>query len=359
MIRLAHIVEAHAAELVAQDSQRLLPSQWVALNALQTCRSSMSPKMQLACDDCSGQSFLPHSCGHRACPHCQAHESQRWIDRQLKKLVPGNYFMITFTLPAEFRALAWAHQRLMYELIMQSAWETVNTFSQNDRKLRGTAGAVSVLHTHSRRLDYHPHVHLVMPAAAFDQKRRQWRNKEGGYLFDHNALAKVFRAKVLAGIKQAGLNLPERYPEQWVVDCKAVGTGEKALVYLGRYLYRGVIQEKNILSFNHGRVTFRYQNSETKQFETRTLPAVEFLRLILQHVLPKSFRRARNFGFLHPNSGLVRLVQLLKRVVVPPSQARPVMRCSCCGGVMKIVRTRIRTWTRRMRIQGVDLEQGM
>jgi len=115
MIRLAHIVEAHAAELVAQDSQRLLPSQWVALNALQTCRSSMSPKMQLACDDCSGQSFLPHSCGHRACPHCQAHESQRWIDRQLKKLVPGNYFMITFTLPAEFRALAWAPQRLMYE----------------------------------------------------------------------------------------------------------------------------------------------------------------------------------------------------------------------------------------------------
>jgi hypothetical protein len=359
MIRLAHIVEAHAAELIAQEGLRLLPSQFAALNALQSCRSIMSPRMQLACDDCSEQSFLPHSCGHRSCPHCQAHESQRWIDRQIMKLVPGNYFMITFTLPAEFRALAWAHQRLMYELIMHSAWETVNTFSQNDRKLRGTAGAVSVLHTHSRRLDFHPHVHLVMPAAAFDQKRRQWRNKAGAYLLNHKALAKVFRAKVLSGIKQAGLKLPSSYPTEWVVDCKSVGTGEKALIYLGRYLYRGVIQEKNILSFSKGRVTFRYQNSETKQFETRTLPAVEFLRLILQHVLPKSFRRARNFGFLHPNSGLVRLVQLLKRVVVPPPQARPVMRCSCCGGVMKIVRTRIKTWTRRMRIQGVDLEQGM
>jgi len=359
MIRLAHIVESHAAELVAQYGHGVLPSQLVALNALQACRSSMSPKMQLACDGCAEQSFLPHSCGHRSCPHCQAHESQRWIDQQLKKLVPGNYFMITFTLPAQFRALASQHQRVMYELIIQSAWATVNTFSQNDRKLRGTAGAVTVLHTHSRRLDFHPHVHLLMPAAAFDQKRRQWRNKEGGYLFDHKALAKVFRAKVLAGIKQAGLSLHERYPEKWVVDCKAVGTGEKALVYLGRYLYRGVIQEKNILSFSHGRVTFRYQNSETKQFEIRTLTGVEFLRLILQHVLPKGFRRARNFGFLHPNSKLVHLLQLRKRVVVAPPQIRPALRCSCCGGEMKIVRTRIPTLTRQLRSPGVGLENSM
>lgn len=281
MIRLAHIIASHADELVAQESLRLLPSQWAALNALQTCRSSMSPRMQLACDDCSEQSFLPHSCGHRSCPHCQAHESRHWIDQQLKKLVPGNYFMVTFTLPAEFRALAWQHQRVMYDLIIQSAWETVNTFGRNDRKLRGTAGAVGVLHTHNRRLDFHPHVHLVVPAAAFDPKQRRWRNKEGCYLFNHKALAKVFRAKVLAGVKHAGLTLPSCYPTEWVVNCKAVGTGEKALVYLGRYLHRGVIQEKNILSFNNGRVTFRYQNSETKQFETRTLSAVEFLRLIL------------------------------------------------------------------------------
>lgn len=359
MIRLAHIVEAHAAELVAQYGNSLLPSQLAALNAFQICRSSMSPRMELACDDCTEQSYLPHSCGHRSCPHCQAHESQRWIDQQLKKLVPGNYFMVTYTLPAEFRALAWQHQRVMYDLITQSAWETVNTFSQNDRKLRGTTGAVSVLHTHNRRLDFHPHVHLLMPAAAFDQKKRRWRNKEGGYLFCHKALAKVFRAKVLAGVKQSGFGLPECYPEKWVVDCKAVGTGEKALIYLGCYLYRGVIQEKNILSFNHGRVTFRYQNSETKLIETRTLSAVAFLRLILQHILPKGYRRARNFGFLHPNSKLVQLVQLLKRVVLPPPQARPAIRCKCCGGTMKIVRTRIKTFTRRLRTSASNRETAM
>lgn len=267
--------------------------------------------------------------------------------------------MVTFTLPAQFRALAWHNQRVMYDLITRNAWETVNTFSQNDKKLRGSTCAVVVLHTHNRRLDYHPHVHLIMPAAAFDKKQRRWRNKDGNYLFSHAALAKVFRAKVLEGIKQAELKLPSSYPADWVVDCKEVGTGEKALVYLGRYLYRGVIQEKDILSCDNGRVTFRYQNSQTRQTESRTLSGVAFLRLILQHILPKGYRRARNFGLLHPNSKLIALVQLLKRIVILPPQPRPTIRCKCCGGIMKIIRTRITTGISRLRTAASDGETAM
>ena len=271
MIRLAHIVDTHAAELIAQDSHRLLPSQLAALSAFQICRSSMSLKMQLGCDTCQAQSYLPHSCGHRHCPH----------------------------------------------------------------------------------------VHLVMPSAAFDNKRRLWRNKDGGYLFDHTALAKVFRAKMLAGIKQAGLKLPDAYPTKWVVDCKAVGSGQQAPIYLGRYLYRGVIQEKDILSCDKGNVTFRYQNSETRKMETRTLSGVAFLHLILQHILPKGYRRARNFGFLHPNSKLIPLVQLIKRVVLPLQQPRPASRCKCCGGEMKIIRTRIKTFIHRSRTLASNGEMAM
>ena len=112
-------------------------------------------------------------------------------------------------------------------------------------------------------------------------------------------------------------------------------------MYLGRYLYRGVLTEKNIVSNRDGNVTFRYQNSETKKWETRTLSGVAFLRKILLHILPKGFRRARNFGFLHPNSRLVKLVQLIKQVVVPP-RPRPVVNCTCCEKPMWVVRTRVR-----------------
>jgi hypothetical protein len=342
MMRLADIVTQYTPALLEQYGPELLPGQRKALSAFQQCRSASAPKMQLTCDGCEQECWMPHSCGNRHCPHCQAHESQCWIDKQLQKLVPGEYFMVTFTLPAQFRALAWRHQRELYELIIRNAWATVNTFSKNDKKLRGTTGAVTVLHTHNRRLDFHPHVHLVMPSVAFDARQRLWRNKDSGYLFNEKALAKVFRAKMLDGIKQAGLKLPEQYPEEWVVHCKAVGSGDKALVYLGRYLYRGVLPEKNIVANRDGNVTFRYQDSETRKMETRTLSGVAFLRLILLHILPKGFRRARNFGFLHPNSKLVKLVQLIKQVVVPPPKPRPVVSCTCCGKPMRIVRTRVR-----------------
>ena len=146
---------------------------------------------------------------------------------------------------------------------------------------------------------------------------------------------------------EAGLNLPEGHPQQWVVDCKHVGAGEKALVYLGRYLYRGVLQEKDILACDHGQVTFRYRHSKTRRTETRTLPGATFLWLVLQHVLPKGFRRARHFGFLHPNSKrLIQLLHLLlKRVPSRGFEAvkpRPPRLCPCCGGPMTIVRTRLR-----------------
>jgi len=178
---------------------KLLPSQRSALAAFKSCRNQLSARMAVQCENCLNIDYVPHSCGHRNCPHCQAHESQRWIERQLAKQLPCNYFMITFTLPEQWRPLAWQHQKTLYDLITQSAWETVNTFSQNDKALQGTAGAVTVLHTHTRRLDYHPHVHLVMPAGAIDRKQQLWRSKKGKYLFNHKALAKVFRAKMLEG----------------------------------------------------------------------------------------------------------------------------------------------------------------
>ena len=348
MILLSSIIKIFEAEFLEQYHDLILPSHRKALGAMKECRTSSSPQMLAQCPECDSQVFVPHSCGHRNCPHCQHHESQQWLERQLNKQVPAEYFLLTFTLPEELRPLAWRHQRMLYALMIQCVWETVRTFSQNDKQLQGTPGAIAVLHTHSRRLDYHPHVHLVMPAAAIDEINRLWRTKKGegksSYLFNHQALAKVFRAKMLDAICQKGLELPLSYPETWVVDVKSVGTGEKALVYLGRYLYKGVIQEQDIIACDNGQVTFRYWDSKTKQIEYRTVSGARFLWLILQHVLPKGFRRARNFGFLHFNSK--RLIALLQYLLgFDPNRAlawvkkRPKLTCRCCGAVMNIVRT--------------------
>lgn len=349
MIPLSTVIRRFEADYLRQYGHATLPSQRQALAAMQQCRTAMAPRMLTACTACDEQRLVPHSCGHRSCPHCQHHESQQWLERQLRKQVPGSYFLITFTLPAELRALAWRHQRTLYALLFECAWATLHSFSQNDKSLQGRPGAIAVLHTHSRRLEYHPHVHLAMPAAALDVAKGLWRTKTrsakgGHYLFNHKALAKVFRAKLLAALAREGLPAPAGYPAKWVVDCKHVGNGDQALVYLGRYLYRGVIQEKDILACENGQVRFRYRDSQSGKTAVRTVSGADFLRLILQHVLPKGFRRARNYGFLHPNSKrLIALLQAVLKVAptVPPSTPRPALVCPCCGAPMRVVKRRI------------------
>jgi len=162
-------------------------------------------------------------------------------------------------------------------------------------------------------------VHLIVPAGALDQRSRQWRQKPKNdqVLFWATNLSRVFRAKWFEAMRLAGLRCQEPLPDAWVVHCKKVGRGEQALLYLGRYLYRGVLPEKNIIADQDGKVSFCYQDNNGKR-QVRTLPGGEFLWLLLRHVLPRRFRRVRDFGLLHANAK--RLIQRLKNS--PPGRVR-------------------------------------
>ena len=148
---------------------------------------------------------------------------------------------------------------------------------------------------------------------------------------------------MLNQLSENNLTLPTRYPEKWVVDCKSVGKGEKALIYLGRYLYRG----KDIIACGDNEsVTYRYRESKTGTWKTKTLAGADFLWRLMRHVLPKGFRRARNFGFLHPNSK--RLIQVLQlKFNIDPNRftrgtrERPKIICPCCGENMAFTGFRI------------------
>jgi len=147
MIRLSSIIETFEAEFLEQYADSLPPSHRQALAAMKDCRTSASPLILVLrqynldgvlaqCTACEHRVLVPHSCGHRSCPHCQHHESQQWLERQLQKQLPGEYVLLTFTLPGELRGLAWHHQRTLYSLLIACAWDTVKTFTQNDTQLR-------------------------------------------------------------------------------------------------------------------------------------------------------------------------------------------------------------------------------
>ena len=258
------------------------------------------------------------------------YQSQQWIERQRAKLIPVDYFMITFTLPSQMRALAWGNQKVVYDLLFKLAWETLKTFGLNDKQLAGMIGATAVLHTHSRALNFHPHVHFIIPAGALEKKSNVWRKKDGEFLFEHENLALVFRAKWIDALKTQALQVEDTIPDKWVVDCRHVGRGDKALTYLGKYLYRGVLPEKNILQNQDGKVTFGYHDNEGN-YKTRRLPGADFLWLLLRHVLPKGFRRARDYGILHPNcKRVINLLHLVFQYVVPKANEPFSQRAQFC-----------------------------
>jgi hypothetical protein len=326
--------------LKSRYTDRLLPSMFQAIHALLRCRTAAAGAIKLRCQGCDETTFQPRSCGHRSCSQCQNHETSKWLDRQFAKLLPVEYFMVTFTLPYELRSLAWCNQTTVYNILFDCAASTLKDFGLNPDNLGADIGMTAVLHTHSRRLDYHPHCHVIVPGGGIDKRRKQWKKLKGKYLFNEFALAKVFRARCLDAFNKAKLTIPIGVPKKWVVNCTHVGRGKSALKYLSRYLYRGVISENSIISVQDGLVTFSYTESKTGKTQYRTLKGEEFCWLVLQHVLPKGFRRIRDFGFLHGNAKkTLQLVQLVLRVIVEViiPRPRPEFKCPHCQSPLNII----------------------
>ncbi|MCP4238394.1 MAG: transposase [Aestuariibacter sp.] len=313
--------------------------EWSALNAILGCRTEQYGQMQLSCQSCAWKTDRYLSCGHRCCNRCQNHTTTEWLERQQAKLLPVEYFMVTFTLPYELRALAKANQKKIYTLLFQCAVSTLKSFGLNDKALAAQLAMTAVLHTHSRRLKYHPHVHVIVPGGGVNKRRNEWRKIKGKYLFNGFQLATVFRARLLKAIRQSGLKVPKT-PKEWVVQCQSVGKGLPALKYLSRYLYRGVISNQNIIADDGTYVTFQYKDSNTGKMRKRRLLGEDFIALVIQHTLPKGFRRSRNYGFLHGNAKrLLKIVQWVLQVAIPaiePAQ-RPKFICKQCRSPMSLI----------------------
>ena len=335
----AHIAARYLARYKAAQGRSASAAQWSALNAILGCRTEQYGQMQLSCQSCDWQTDRYLSCGHRSCNQCQNHATTQWLERQQTKLLSVEYFMVTLTLPYELRQLAKANQKTIYTLMFQCAVSTLKSFGLNDKTLAAELAMTAVLHTHSRRLDYHPHVHVIVPGGGVNKRRNEWRKIKGKYLFNGFQLATVFRARLLKAIQQSGLKAPIT-PKKWVVQCQSVGKGLPALKYLSRYLYRGVISNQNIIADDGTYVTFQYKDSDSGKLKTHRLLGEDFIALVLQHTLPKGFRRARDYGFLHANAKqLLKRVQWLLQVVMPnldPTQ-RPKFICKLCQSPMSMI----------------------
>lgn len=325
MVELADIFRRAEAAYRRAFHGRIPPSHLRAINDIVRCRTPALGGSVYACDDCGAKDYAYHSCRNRHCPKCQDDRAQTWLERLRARLLPCDHYLLTFTLPAELRTLARSHQRLVYAILLREAAAAAQTLADDPRWVGGRLAVLAVLHTWSRSLAYHPHVHLLVTAGGLSPDGSAWvRPAHPRFLFPGYTLSPIFRARVKKALEKAGLTQdtnPTVWNTPWNVHIQQIGSGEHAALYLSRYVYRVALTNNRIERFEHGQVTFRYTDARSHQTRRMTLPVLGFIARFLQHVLPKAFPKIRYYGLLAPASrpDLERARHLLESAA-PPNQ---------------------------------------
>jgi hypothetical protein len=209
----------------------------------------------------------------------------------------------------------------VYGLLMKSAATALLTLARDPRYVGGRLGCLAVLHTWTRDLRYHPHVHLLVTAGGLSADGTAWVVPTyGNYLVPVRALSQIFRAKICAALNRAGLLdqvPPGVWSTPWVVHCQHAGRGQKVLDYLGRYIFRVAIANSSLERIQDGQVTFRYRDNRTQRRRRVTLSGVQFLQRFLQHVLPRGCMKVRSYGISSPTCRR-QLEQARALLTVPP-----------------------------------------
>ena len=341
-LEVADIIRAHGDTY--RVNHLLSLEQATVLRHVETCRTAVLGGHVDACLACGYQRISYNSCRDRHCPKCQAVKRAMWLDTRLERLLPVEYFHVVFTLPAALYPLLRYNQRLLYDLLFDTASQTLLTLAADPKRLGGQIGVTAILHTWGQNLLFHPHLHCVVTGGGLSVDENEWIPARPGYLLPVKVLGRLFRGKFLAGLRQvyqAGqLNLPPNlthlsqgeafrtwlgslYRQDWVVYAKRpFGGAEQVFRYLGRYSHRVAIANSRLLALEDGQVYFRWKDyADDDKTKVMCLSAEEFLRRWLLHVLPKRFVRIRHYGLLASRNvatKLVRCHQLLGHGTEPP-----------------------------------------
>ena len=369
------IARAPFGDFIARHA--LSEAQRKVLRDVAACRTPVLGGRLDVCARCGDEKTVFHSCRNRHCPTCQSLSQARWIEGRMARLLPTDYFHVVFTVPDDLLAgLAMRNRTVFFDALFAAGSQTLLELGRDEKRLGAQLGLTAVLHTWTRDLRFHPHLHCIVMGGGLSDDG-QWKSTKRDYLFPVAVLSKLFRGKVVAILDEAyragELNLRgvegfgvtdaaddaawlrlkrKLYRTSWVSYAKPPFAGpESVYQYLGRYTHRVGLSNHRLLSATDDAVTFR-----TRGEETATLHPHEFLRRFLQHVLPPGFVKLRHYGLLAPGNVNTRLVtarEVLERrfPVAPPAPVatataeentwgdllrrltgHDVTRCAKCGG---------------------------
>ena len=330
-LELADIFRQYGPAYRQKHAAHLLPSHRQAMRAIERCRTQALGGQVFACPACGEVRYSYHSCRNRHCPKCQHQQTQDWLEFQQGLLLPVPYFLLTFTLPSQLRQLASHNQKLIYNLLFRASAQATQKLARDPRFVCGQIGMVGVLHTWTRNLFYHTHVHYLVPGGGVGSDGQSWSPARKNFFLPVKALSKLFRAAFQRALRKTTLYTPispKVWRREWVVHCKPVGNGQAALKYLAPYIHRVALSNRRLLSIDQrgsletSQLTFQYRPTDTGQLKTCTLSVEHFIQRFLQHILPRGFVKVRYFGFFGATirSRLATLQQSLLPLTEPPTE---------------------------------------
>lgn len=295
---MAGVIKQFGPSYVARFGRSMPAAHLKAMKAIERCRTPALGGHVVECNSCRVQDYAFHSCRHRSCPRCMEEGGEEWLQARLCELLPVPYFHVVFGLPNKLHGLIRTHKRTLYPVLMSAAARALQDVGANPKYLGGTTGVMATLHTWSRTLIYHPHVHCLVPAGSVDEQGR-WHAAPKPNLAPKKVLAKAFRARLyemLAALK--GVQLPgSKIRTGWKVHVEQPKHGaDTVLKYLARSLYRGPLYDHSILDVTDRDVLFEYPDRDRRRRRAMRLEGHEFVRRFLQHVWPHRIHKVRYFG---------------------------------------------------------------
>ncbi len=280
------------------------------LQRILLCRTARLGGQLFRCPQCGDYHYQYHSCNNRHCPQCGQAEAEDWLARQRQRLLlPVSYFLVTFTVPEALRAWIRSHLRESLDVLFSASAQALQDLAANPKRLGAQLGMLGVLHTWSRTLIFHPHIHFLVPGGGLSLDGRSWIAAKDNYLFDVKALGAhfrtLFRQSALKECPQLLAKIPAKvWKQRWVVHCQPAGSGEKALGYLSRYIFKTATANRTVYLLAEGKVRWPYRDSKTGKWASIDLEPHQLFSRFLQHVLPHGYCRVRLFGWLHPAAKL-------------------------------------------------------
>ncbi len=304
-LEVADVFRQFAPSYLEAFGEGMLPSHRRAIGDIMACRTPDMGGHVFQCGGCGETFYAYHGCRNRSCPACHTKQTRHWLEARNAELLPCPYYHVTITVPSQLRAPIRANQRDCYSLLMKAAAAAVLELCADKRHMGAVPALLSVLHTWSAAMDYHPHVHLLVSGGGVTQDGNAWCEAKHPFLIPVRALSKLVCGKFMALLKKARPDLAatiatEAWKRKWVTWCKLWGKGETAVLeYLARYVHRIAITNGRIVAMDEETVTFRYKDRKAEKMCLRKVKGHEFMRRFLQHVLPKGFHKVRYCGLWH------------------------------------------------------------